>query len=76
MDKAAVSSATGEQLAELGLSESSYQHLKDIPLPELHGTNVGILIGADMSHLFIQSDHRIGASNQPIAVIRKGCHEM
>ena len=48
--------------------QSSYHHLKDIPLPNLHDTNVGILIGADMPHLFIQGDHRIGPSNQPVAV--------
>lgn len=45
-----------------------WNHLLNIDLPELGGSDVKVLVGSDMPHLLIYLDVRQGRWDEPIAV--------
>ena len=47
---------------------SKWEHLKDIPLPEIGGEEVKILIGANIPEAQIHEEVRVGEAGEPYAV--------
>jgi len=47
---------------------SKWEHLKDIPLPEIGGEEVTILIGANIPEAQIHEEVRVGGAGEPYAV--------
>ena len=46
---------------------NQWEHLKDIPLPEIKNDDVGLLIGTDTTEMFWTHDERRGACKEPFA---------